>query len=210
MEHEPWSSAKALKWLRDERDRGTHEWRGLCAGLCAHAFGYGGAGNNANAWGRRIPASIRRYGVAPAGMIEIWLGGEYGHIGYSLGHGVLLCNTPDGSVGRMQSSYYGKIGPSFWVDPRYHHEKIFGACFGVNTDKVVMPHKNTNPVVARPGEISNAVLTMRKIFGSKSKNKRMGRIMTNKVKKWQRAHKLAPNAIITKNQLALFVKTKGK
>jgi putative hemolysin len=147
----PWTSAQALAWLRREGYRGTHNYKGLCAGLAADASGYTYAGNNANAWGWTIPKSIRRTGTAPAGALCFWTGGQYGHVAYSLGGGVLLCNKPDGSVGKMYASYYAGIGPTFWVDTSKNKAAIFGHCGGRNTDPAVVTVAKPPVVAPKPG-----------------------------------------------------------
>lgn len=198
----PWPPLMALWWLRDERDRGSQEWRGMCAGAAAHAFGFTSSGNNANDWAKIIPRSIRRYGPAPAGMLEFWLGGEHGHVSYTLGGGWLLCNTPNGSIGRMRESYYSGIGPSFWVDPREHKAAIFRDCRGVNTDKVRTPKPPANHIVARPGKRSPAVPVIRRALGGKSSSTFYGSILKRRVLKWKRAHGIKPdNGIIRRHLL---------
>lgn len=148
----PWSPAQALAWLRLEGHRGVKRWQGLCAGLAGHASGYASSGANANTWANSIPKSIRRTGTAPAGALQFWLGGTYGHVAYSLGKGVLLCNKPDGSVGKMQASYYSGIGPTFWVDTTQNKAAIFKYASGHNEDAapVVTVAKPTVPPAARP------------------------------------------------------------
>lgn len=192
----PWDSSTALTWLRWEGNSGRRDYQGMCAGLVADASGFSDSNKNANQWAWTIPQAIRHRGNGPAGTIQCYEGGTYGHIGYNLGGGVLLCNTESGAVGKMYSSYYSRIGPTWWVNPSKNKHEIFKYCTGSNNDKFEIPAPAVKKpsvslsrmiAVAKTNGRAPGVATVRHALSGKGSGTTFGPVMRSKYKAYQQS-----------------------
>lgn len=108
--------AQVANWAKDQKDRKTRGWTGLCLKFCRMAAGApGGVYNAKTAW--RNAKYKHKTGTPPRGTFVYWGGGKHGHIAVSAGDGYCYSNdiVERGRIHRVRISMITRS----WGKPYY-------------------------------------------------------------------------------------------
>lgn len=184
----PWTPAQSIAWLRSERANPSQDWTDLCLHLATMAAGYAGGLPTASAFGRSIPKRLKTPGDGPRGSIQVWETSGWGHVAFSVGRGMVLCNDQAGGVSRIRSSWYSGLGGHYWVPST---PEVWHSATGRNPDQPPTPFPLPAPGLSWPlipGRSDPRIPALKRALRWGNDNDRYGPSLFHRIVRFEKNH----------------------